>query len=292
MKRFFLFILVLVCLISCEQNQNIPNNENGEVTYTMNRDSYIRFAVSENSYVAFSKGNLQYQASSNTWRFADKQYDVIGEENANVSENYDGWIDLFGWGTSGYNNRMPYMILDSELSYTETYSIAETNYDWGVYNEIQNDKGDKGIWRTLTADEWKYLILERKNAPKLNAWAKVNGVAGLVILPDDCVLPDDVAFEFTEEYGEDFQVENVYDLTQWQKLETVGALFLPAAGQHINKSVGGVNRTCFYWSSSLGSFNNSASYFSFNTFGPYPFDDAASAPYYNGFAVRLVRDIQ
>ena len=280
MKKYVYLVVILLGLISCEQKPNETDNTD------------IRFEVSENSYVAFSKGNLQYQASTNTWRFADKQYDVIGIGNANVSENYDGWIDLFGWGTSGYNNRMPYMVLDSELVYTETFAIAATNYDWGVYNEIKNDESGKSIWRTLTADEWEYLILERKNALKLNAWAEINGVAGLVVLPDDCVLPDDVAFEFTEEYDEDFQVENVYTLAQWQKLETVGAVFLPAAGQRINKSVGGLNKTCYYWSSSFGAFDNSANYFSFNTFGPYPFDDSASAPYSNGLAVRLVKNVQ
>ena len=124
MKRYFLFLFVLVGLISCEQKPNETDNTD------------IRFAVSENSYVAFAKGNLQYQASTNTWRFADKQYDVIGEENANVSENYDGWIDLFGWGTSGYNNRMPYMVLDSELAYILRYyfnSICISNIKRGTY---------------------------------------------------------------------------------------------------------------------------------------------------------------
>ena len=42
------------------------------------------FSVSDNKKVSFSKGNLQYQASTNTWRFAEQQY-LYG--------------DLFGWGT-------------------------------------------------------------------------------------------------------------------------------------------------------------------------------------------------
>ena len=62
------------------------------------------FSVSETLLVRFSQGNLQYQASTGTWRFAESQSDYIGEGNANIGESYDGWIDLFGWGTSGYNH--------------------------------------------------------------------------------------------------------------------------------------------------------------------------------------------
>ncbi len=62
------------------------------------------FSVSEGEQVRFSKGNLQYQASTKTWRFADQQYDVIGMDNEKISETYSGWIDLFGWGTSGYDH--------------------------------------------------------------------------------------------------------------------------------------------------------------------------------------------
>ena len=36
------------------------------------------FSVSENSQVYFSQGNLQYQASTHTWRFAENQWDYVG----------------------------------------------------------------------------------------------------------------------------------------------------------------------------------------------------------------------
>ncbi|MBR4498358.1 MAG: hypothetical protein IKP08_06750 [Bacteroidales bacterium] len=80
------------------------------------------FSVSDSTKVHFSQGNLQYQASSNTWRFAENQWDFVGDsidgtvyekgiksDNAKISSSYDGWIDLFGFGTSGYKGRMPYM---------------------------------------------------------------------------------------------------------------------------------------------------------------------------------------
>ena len=73
------------------------------------------FSVSAVKKVRFSQGNLQYCASSNIWRFAESQWDyvgsqnplhgnpcgtVTGSDNGNISQTYNGWIDLFGWGTS------------------------------------------------------------------------------------------------------------------------------------------------------------------------------------------------
>lgn len=74
------------------------------------------FTVAEGKTVTFSSGNLQYNAAQGshycadgsvqqgTWRFAEHQYDYIGYANRYISQSYDGWIDLFGWSTSGYNN--------------------------------------------------------------------------------------------------------------------------------------------------------------------------------------------
>lgn len=39
------------------------------------------FLTANGEYIQFAPGNLQYQASTGTWRFAENQYDVIGEGN-------------------------------------------------------------------------------------------------------------------------------------------------------------------------------------------------------------------
>ena len=84
-----------------------------------------KFTINDNGdQVYFSQGNLQYQASTDTWKFAESQYDYIGDANSNISSSYDGWIDLFGWGTSGYHdandpynvNYQPWSSSDSELN--------------------------------------------------------------------------------------------------------------------------------------------------------------------------------
>ena len=116
------------------------------------------FSVSENLRVHFSQGNLQYQASTRTWRFAESQLDYIGEGNANIGETYDGWIDLFGWGASGYNHGAnAYQPWSTSGLYSDYYAYGNGcnnlfdqtgQADWG-YNAISNGGNQTGIWRTL-----------------------------------------------------------------------------------------------------------------------------------------------
>jgi hypothetical protein len=72
--------------------------------FDYNGASIKTFSVSDTTSVQFSRGNLQYNAALDKWRFALRQYDFACGDNANASETYDGWIDLFGWGTSGWNS--------------------------------------------------------------------------------------------------------------------------------------------------------------------------------------------
>ena len=128
MKKFILLFTLIPLFISCEQT-TIHLEEEGVLPGL--------FSVSETEQIRFSQGNLQYQASTNSWRFAENQYDIIGADNSNISDSYDGWIDLFGWATSGYEGSFPYQTSDNVGDYGPEYeSIAETNYDWGIFNKI------------------------------------------------------------------------------------------------------------------------------------------------------------
>ena len=83
----------------------------------------------EGDQVRFSQGNLQYQASTNTWRFAENQWDYVGADNSNISSEYDGWIDLFGWGTSGYHNIYDNFNVNYQpYSYSAATVQTECNY--------------------------------------------------------------------------------------------------------------------------------------------------------------------
>ena len=251
------------------------------------------FSVAANKQVFFSQGNLQYQASTNTWRFAEKQYNMIGAGNANISSTYSGWIDLFGWATSGYyqdayatsGNDDDYRVNNDRVRDLTQYPKG----DWGVYNKISNGGNQAGLWRTLTGSEWSYLMQSRTDASSKYGLAIVNNVNGLVLLPDDWTLPSDVTFIS----GKGDYTQNTYSLSDWAKMEGNGAVFLPAAGRRIAASDNPeiatyVNTFGEYWAATI--YNESRAKLLF--FTPsliYPSDDAAR---HWGSSVRLVKDVE
>lgn len=93
MKNLVLSVIVAIAMIACA-DRNAPVNPNSDKGALPGK-----FSISATQQVRFSQGNLQYRASKNKWRFAENQYDIVGEDNANISDKYDGWIDLFGYGT-------------------------------------------------------------------------------------------------------------------------------------------------------------------------------------------------
>ena len=180
------------------------------------------FSVSENKTVNFAKGNLQYNGIQETWAIAKKQYEVLGEENVDAG-TYASYpadiIDILCWSTA--DNRFGvssyYYNDDEEANPLFTGDFA----DWGQNHALVSCIGDG--WQTLTRDEWNYLLNERENAQELRAFATVNDVKGLIILPDVWEAPDGIAFSTPE--------ENVFDEGQWNSLELAGAVFLPTSGQ-------------------------------------------------------------
>ena len=196
------------------------------------------FSVSATQQVHFSQGNLQYQASTNTWRFAEHQYDFVGYANSNISSTYSGWIDLFGWGTG--NN--PTLV-------STTYTYYSTFVDWGS-NAIINGGNAVNQWRTLTTSEWSYLLNSRTNASSKRGTGNINGVGGLIILPDSWTLPSWCP-QFNPGFASnpDDWTRNSYTLAQWSQMEAAGAVFLPAAGLRYGTNVGNVGYSGYYWSS-------------------------------------------
>jgi hypothetical protein len=178
------------------------------------------FSVSATKKVFISQGNLQYQASTNTWRFATHQYDLIGLDNLQASQDYSGWIDIFNYGTSGYNEKYPYNYYDYA-----NCCIENTYYDWGVFNAINNGGNQNGVWRTITKEEWQYLLFNRPNASAKRSSVTVNNIPGYIILPDLWDCPHISFIPNANNY-----ITNVYSLSQWEEMNKAGAVFLPAAG--------------------------------------------------------------
>lgn len=251
-----------------------------------------RFSIGDGNAVYFSRGNLQYKASTGTWRFAGHQYDYIGSANANIAADYDGWIDLLGWGTSGWEGAgICYQPWAAGNNYTDYGPSGEygltgsyANADWGVYCPIANGGGKAGLWRTPTREEWDYLFASRADAAKKWGYATVAGVHGIIVLPDSFSDPmsgaDGSAFVHSSAHGWD---ANIYEGNGWASMEAAGALFLPAAGDRNGTSVGGCGDCGDYWSSSCnGESGAGLLFFSSNDLYTYCCGRAC------GFAVRLI----
>lgn len=247
MRKIFFFIAVIVCAASMNAQEPLPS----EVL------QYGKFSVSKSKQVLFSKGNLQYQADPGSWRFAENQYDVIGADNGNIASDYTGWIDLFGWGTSGYDSKVPYMTSTTNTAYGNgDADIAGTNYDWGVYNK--NDlSAPEANWRTLTAAEWDTLLFYRAgigdigSANDLHGLATVAGVKGMILLPDDWRTIYNPASGFDPEAAN--WSTNNYDADEWYTMEAFGAVFLPVGGYREGNNTAATSgnyATAYYWTSS------------------------------------------
>ena len=230
-----------------------------------------KFSINANgTQVRFAKGNLQYQASTNTWRFAAHQYDLCGAANAQIAADNAGWIDLFGWGTGD---------APTKATMREDYSQFT---DWGV-NAISNAENKAQVWRTLTKDEWEYLFELRPKAALLRSIATVNNISGYMLLPDNWVLP--AGLTFTAD-AKDYAT-NSYSGANWTKMEQAGAVFLPADGSRFDTDVYSVGEYGYYQTSTVVKERNDDYSFYFYFYN----EKAAIEKDYTcyGYCVRLVK---
>ncbi len=267
----------------------------------------------EGDQVYFSQGNLQYIGSAEMpyWKFADNQWDILGTTTGQNSYSRDVDRDLFGWGTSGYHNvydnfnvnYQPYStslaIVHTECNYygygpsTNMYDPNLTGmsaeYDWGVHNAINNGGNQAGLWRTLSREEWQYVLFTRSASTVGNtsnarfAKATVNGVSGVILFPDVFSVPIYLPTPLQINNSSASWGVNSYSAEGWAAMESLGCVFLPAAGYREGTVYYG---NSFYWSSSYSN-NESARcvYISSNSL-------ITTYYRYRGGAVRLVRDVE
>lgn len=159
------------------------------------------FSVSERQTIYFAPGNLRYDIRSKKYVFQQHQYDQPSSRS--------GKVEFFRWGT-GENPTLD----NADIANYASFS------DWGA-----NVK--PGKWRTLTILEWRYLLTKREGAKEKVALASVCGRHGLLLLPDEWSTPKSCTFTpgFRRGY-----LTNVYNLKQWEDMEKIGAIFLPAVG--------------------------------------------------------------
>lgn len=223
------------------------------------------FVVSDNyNVVRFSPGNLQYQPSTNTWRFANNQYDYVGGTiknitdignvqygnvyensvqctNALIANDYSGWIDLFGWSTwsDGMN--------PCEARTDYQYYQGGTEFHHPLKDDNHND------WRILTDKEWACLSKIHNLKRKIGAATivmgaeKINYVRGKLILPYNWENSPELvkdnnwkATEITAENWANYWLPN-------------GAVFMPVDGYRNGTNVVNANQyssgsSGMYWS--------------------------------------------
>lgn len=265
------------------QNVNMPIPPEGGV--------WGLYSISDTKQVWISSGNLQYSASSATWRFAPEQYTF----------NSNGWKDLFGWGTSGWDNGNTYYMPTDRAHLNQSnqgygygpvngtnYKLSLTgdyaNADWGVYNAISNGGNVSGEWRTLTKDQNNYLVGHNAKRDGRRALGTVNNTHGVILIPDYWRLPEGVSF--IEDVNS--WTTNEYDVEDWEKMEAAGAVFLPCAGYTYDISDSRHNTTTEgnYWTSTHST--ASSAYYTPNSLNGQGTTSARSK--YYQYSVRLVKD--
>ena len=297
MKKMFMAVIALMMTISASAQFYIYCSDGNVIkvdSISMMVPSYEKtptFSVGAIKRVSFSKGNLQYTQSTNTWSFASTQWEVIGTDNVisgSVSSDEDGdkkngtaladKVDLFCWSTSA-----TYFGVSTSTDWDGYYGSC---VDWGT-NKIGNDAPN--TWRTLTYDEWEYVVFNRPNASSLKGVAQVNGVNGLILLPDNWTCPADITFKsgFYSSDGVDYYAAyQTFTAAEWSKLEAAGAVFLPATGMRDGSNVARVQYLGHYWSATDydGLYSG---YLSFNSGQAH----MGGAPRNYGRSVRLVKDV-
>ena len=245
-----------VCTKTITAGHSFTIVRNGIFTITLNNDNLQfepnagllsgEFSVSPTRKVRFSQGNLMYTGfgthavatggtAEGTWMFGEGW-------NGNHGDAYSSkWIGLFAWGTSGWNSGANCYLPYQDRGYGESQDFmpggnasnnltgSYANADWGVYNAIFNGGNQPGLWRTLSAEEWDYLLNQRPGHSVKWGVAEVDGwePCGLVILPDRFNLPEGLSFN--EGLGLEGELSvNSYSNSQWTRMEAAGAVLILA----------------------------------------------------------------
>ena len=303
MKRFFFFLAAVASVLTLS-GQVVKIYDAGKLCCQyVNADSVVFvdtlsdqsclskgfFSVSDSTQVQFAIGNLLYEDLTNRWYISDDPFlhwDVI----------YNSCdCDLFYWCSK------------------ETWYGLSKNYNCVQAVDFGSLVGNN--WRTLSLEEWDYLMKSRPGASRLFGYAKVENQYGLIILPDGFVDIAGIPFLTGDQismkvggsglYTVTYYVKNKYTAAEWNQLAESGAVFLPSRNYY--QSAGGTRcEGARYWSSShqiKSSGKMEVALFSFlistqnvirtgNGCGYYQQRDDPTIDINNAWYVRLVKDVQ
>jgi len=186
-----------------------------------------KFTVNaEGKQVNFSKGNLQYLPVRPAFNFATAQWEVRLSANTFVKYTLVNWIDLFGWGTG-----------NDPLDYSTDNADYPAFYEWGE-NPIMNSSYEAGTWRTLSDEEWDYILNGRPDAANKRGFGSINfrpepNKYGYILLPDTFEVPQGLHFDPTADNYD----KNCYLPIDWKKMQDAGAVFLAYGGYRTDTTI-------------------------------------------------------
>lgn len=262
---------------------NVNIQVGGESHPNMEDLDHSVFSVSGTKAVRFSKGNLQYIGSAATpyWKFAATQYEYFGTTTGQNSDAANKDRDLFGWGTK--NN-------------PEKTASDNSQYSWNEWGENTISNGGIG-WRTLTYDEWYFLLFTRTVSSKGLSGSnsgtarfcavKISDTWGWIIFPDNYIHPEGVTPSLASTYNASNSGSTVLSIADWGKMQAAGAVFLPGAGSRNGTSVANVNSYLYYWSSTEKDDSKARSISS----GKWSYTIPNDVNKFMGYSVRLVKEV-
>ena len=241
--------------------------------------------------VFFAPGNLQYQTSTGTWRFAEHQYDIC--QTSTGTWNTSDWVDLFGWGTWG--------------SGKNPLNTSTNNEDYQWSTDFQGTLGGYSTWRTLKdgtvpgTNEWQHIFNSRQTGVTVDGTenaryteATINtdgtGVNGMILFPDSYSGPTSSTDGIT--FGTINGVSSwgtKCTTAGWENLESAGCVFLPAAGSRKGTLVENVGSRGCYWSSTSSEDAERAYSVYFDSSNLSLLNNARR---YRGYLVRLARVVE
>lgn len=265
---------------------------------------------SSGDMVCFSKGNLQASTNNEgeswTWKFAENQWDYIGEATANTSLRIngtvyaDGTADLFGWvgASSNWTGANQYGLSsagnEGGADYGNVYG-EPLKSDWGTLPISNGGNVANSGWRTLTIEEWTYLLHTRAsgstvfgttNARYVHATINidVNAVSGIILFPDGVRIRNAEVSETGDVVNGNTTQPTKCTAAEWSALEAKGCVFLPPAGYRYMQGVSWAGEGGFYWSCS----SRDGDVYYMNLSGG-SLECGSWAPRNWGMSVRLVR---
>ena len=211
------------------------------------------FHIGPNTIVTFANGNFLKSNSDNTYKFADEQYDYTET----------GYTFRFTWGSTS-----------------------------GIFSEPGNNtiSNATGTWRTMTADEWRYVCNNTHNTSTSQTGTRGDFVTyhtrahlmvtkadnsttigGMILFPDKFHWPLDASKQPPSNSFDGGSITTDWngitlDYDDWKVLEDAGCVFLPMThGYYQAKNGGGATSNTegnptygCYWTKTWYSSNDKA----------------------------------